>query len=93
MNYMDWELYAWLKRGSRRRSVLNILSSSARPQTSTEIKSTLNISLSQSSFTLKELVEKGLVDCINPSDHIGKLYKINSKGRVLMELDGASFLN
>jgi len=83
---MDWELYAWLKRGSRRQDVLQLLSNSDRPLTTNEIKNKLKISLSQSSLTLKELLKKELIDCLNPDDKIGKLYKINDKGEVMVKV-------
>jgi predicted transcriptional regulator len=83
---MDWVLYAWLKRGSRRKSILNLLFDSTSPLSANEIKSKLNISLSQASFTLKELSEKELVECLNPQDSIGKIYKISSEGSILMNL-------
>ena len=83
---MDWVLYAWLKRGSRRKDVLLLLSNSDIPLTTNEIKNKLKISLSQSSLTLKELLKKELIDCLNPYDKIGKLYKINDKGEVIIKI-------
>jgi predicted transcriptional regulator len=81
---MDWVVFAWLKRGSRRKSILKLLSDSSSPLSANEIKNKLNISLSQVSFTLKELSEKELVVCLNPQDNIGKIYVTSSKGNVLM---------
>ena len=83
---MDWELYAWLKRGHRRKKVLNLLYNSNSPLSVNDIKKNLKISISQSSFTIKELLENGLVDCLNPNDKIGKLYKISEKGREILNV-------
>lgn len=83
---MDWEIYAWLKRGSRRQDVLQHLSNSNRPLTANDIKSNLKMSLSQSSLTLKELLKEELIDCLNPDDKIGKLYRINDKGKTMVKL-------
>ena len=83
---MDWELYAWLKRGARRQDVLQHLSNSDRPLTTNEIKNNLKISMSQSSLSLKELLKKELIECLNPDDKIGKLYKISGEGKVMVEL-------
>lgn len=83
---MDWEIYAWLKRGSRRQDVLQHLSNSDRPLTANDIKSNLKMSLSQSSLTLKELLKEELIDCLNPDDKIGKLYRINDKGKTMVKL-------
>jgi len=83
---MNWEIYAWLKRGSRRQDVLQHLSNSDRPLTANDIKSNLKMSLSQSSLTLKELLKEELIDCLNPDDKIGKLYRINDKGEAMVKL-------
>ena len=81
---MDWELYAWLKRGSRRKEVLLILSRSNNPLTTKEIKLKLSIAMSQASFTIKELYDKKLIECLNPKDKIGKIYKITKSGKELL---------
>lgn len=73
---MDWSLYAWIKRGSRRKELLKLLSKSNQPLTAKDIKLQLKISLSQVSFILKELSDKKIIICLNPEDKIGRLYKI-----------------
>lgn len=83
---MNWELYAWLKRGSRRLDILQHLSNSDRPLTANDIKNNLKMSLPQSSLTLKEILQKELIDCLNPDDKIGKLYKINDEGEAMVKL-------
>jgi len=82
---MEWVLYAWIKRGARRQSILKLLSSSDQAFSANDIKSKLKISLPQSSLTLKELSEKDLINCLNPNDNIGKLYKISSKGKEMIK--------
>lgn len=81
---MDWVLYAWLKRGNRRREVLKVIANSNTPLTVNEIKTKLKIAMAQASFTVKELSDKELMDCLNPKDKIGKIYKINKKGKELL---------
>ena len=84
---MDWKLFAWLKRGKRRQSVLEVLSESNKPLSTNEIKVKLKVAISQASFTLKELVDKKLISSVNPDDNIGKLYIITDMGKkVLGEL-------
>lgn len=78
---MDWELYAWLKRGKRRKETLKLLSDSNSPLTTKEIKIKLNVAMSQASFTVKELIDKELIECLNPKDNIGRLYRISKKGK------------
>jgi len=81
---MDWELYAWLKRGSRRKEVLRLLLNSQSPLTTNEIKLKLKVAISQASFTVKELNDKRLIECLNPKDNIGRLYHATKKGREIL---------
>ncbi len=81
---MNWELYAWTKRGSRRKKALKLLVNSQSPLTTNEIKKKLKVALSQASFTIKELSNKKLVECLNPKDKIGRLYKSTTEGKDLM---------
>jgi predicted transcriptional regulator len=78
---VDWKLYAWIKRGNRRKELLKILSNKKQPLTANEIKTELNISLSQVSFLLKELSKKELIVCLNPEDKIGRIYIISEEGK------------
>ena len=82
---MDWGLYAWVNRGSRRKSVLELLAKSQKPLSTNDIKKSLKIAISQASFTLKELLSKNLIDCVNPKDKIGRLYSISNKGRGILK--------
>ena len=81
---MDWELYAWLKRGSRRREILELIMSSSTPLTANEVKNKLKIALSQVSFTIKELMEHKLIYCLNQNDKIGRLYKGTNQGKEIL---------
>lgn len=81
---MNWELYAWLKRGNRRREALKIIAGSNTPLTVKEIKNKLKVAMAQSSFTVKELLDKKLIDCLNLNDKIGRLYRINKNGSDLL---------
>ena len=77
---MNWNLVAWLKRGNRRKSVLEFVTKSNSPVSANDVKKSLKIAMSQASFTLKELKNKGLIECLNPKDKIGKLYRITKEG-------------
>jgi len=81
---VDWKLYAWLKRGSRRKEILQLLSESKKPLTPKEIKNELKISLSQVSFLLKELHKKKLIMCLNPEDNIGRIYRVTKEGEDIL---------
>ena len=77
-------MYAWINRGSRRKSALELLAKSERPLSTNDVKKSLKIAISQASFTLKELSNKKLIECVNPKDKIGKLYVITKKGKVFL---------
>jgi len=81
---MDWEKYAWLKRGNRRIEILKQISLSKSPTTIKEIKQKSKVALPQASVTVKELLEKKLIDCLNPKDKIGKIYRLNQEGKKLL---------
>lgn len=77
---MDWELYAWVKRGKARKAVLVLLNDSNMPLAAKDIGSKLHYSIPQVSYVLRELSEKNIVECLNPKDKIGRLYKISKDG-------------
>jgi DNA-binding transcriptional regulator GbsR (MarR family) len=81
---VDWKLYAWIKRGKRRKELLQLLCSSKQPLTAKEIKDKLKISLSQASYLLHELSKKNIIVCLNPDDKIGRLYSINEDYKILI---------
>ena len=81
---VDWKLYAWVKRGNRRKDVLKLISNSKQPLSAKNITDELKMSLSQISFLLKELSEKELILCLNPEDNIGKIYRLTQNGEEMM---------
>jgi predicted transcriptional regulator len=82
---MNWGLVAWLKRGSRRKSVLEFINKSNTPVSANDTKKSLHIAVSQASATLKELTEKKLIICLNSHDKIGKLYRISEEGKKIIK--------
>lgn len=83
---MDWNKFAWLNRGERRKIILLLLNNSERPLTIKEIKDRTHTAMSQASVTVSELYRQGLVSCKNPNDKIGKLYEITSMGKELLHI-------
>lgn len=81
---MDWNLFAWIKRGETRKKVLKIIQTSKNPITINEIKEECKISISQCSLIVKQLEEKKLIECLNPKDKIGKLYRISKIGKEII---------
>lgn len=81
----DWDLYSWVKRGPRRRLVLEHLVKATKPLTATDVKKAQKVDITQTAFTLAELRDKGLAKCLNPKDHHGKLFVITQKGKDILK--------
>ena len=81
---MDWNLFAWVKRGSKRKIVLETIQKSTNPLTTNEIKIICLIPISQCSLLVKQLEEKELIQCLNSNDKIGKLYKMTKLGNEVL---------
>ena len=80
---MDWKKYAWVRRGKRRSETLGILYKENRPLTINDIHIRSKIAISQASATVAELLEQGLIKCLNPDDKIGKLFTISEEGKAI----------
>ncbi len=81
---MNWQKYAWVKRGSRRQKTLELLNKANNPLTINDIHQKSKISLSQASATMAELENAGLVKCLNAEDKIGKLFLITEEGKEII---------
>jgi hypothetical protein len=81
---MDWQKYAWVKRGSRRQKTLELLNRASNPQTINDVHQKSKIAISQASATTAELETAGLIKCLNARDKIGKLYVITEEGREII---------
>ncbi|MHA1815290.1 MAG: hypothetical protein ACTSX1_04740 [Candidatus Heimdallarchaeaceae archaeon] len=81
---MDWHKLAWVKRGKRRKEILIHLLNSKIPQSTKDIKNSLNIAMSQASFSISELEQNGLIICMNPTDKIGKIYDLSEEGTAII---------
>ena len=79
---MDWKLYSFIVRSKQRKEILRSLET---PKTPTQIGSKLDISISHVSRTLKNFVERGIVDCLTPQEKIGRIYKLTSKGEEILD--------
>ena len=81
---MDWQKYAWVKRGKRRQKTLELFNKATNPLTINDIHEKSKIALSQASATIAELENTGLIECLNPQDKIGKLYRISEEGKEII---------
>lgn len=76
-------IISYIARSKRRLEILNILKTNEKSQV--EIMKLTKMYKAHTSRTLKELSEKGLVNCINPEDRMFKFYKITKKGKLILE--------
>lgn len=81
----DWKAYSWIKRGNRRKKALLFLLKASEPVTATILKKAQKVDITWAAFTLSALWKKGLVDCLNPEDHHGKLFVINKAGKKVLK--------
>jgi DNA-binding MarR family transcriptional regulator len=77
-------LISFIARSKRRKETLAILDKS-KEKSQPEIMNLSGQYKSHNSRTLKELSEKGLIDCVNPEDRSFKFYKITKKGREILK--------
>lgn len=78
---MDWRKYAWVRRGKRRQLTLELFNKAVAPLTINDVHKKTRIAISQASETVVELEKAGLLECLNPEDKIGKLYRISQEGK------------
>lgn len=74
-----WEIVGWVISSSARRKVLETVDD--KPKTPKTISETADLRLPYVSRSLSELSEEGLVTCLNPEAHKGRLYRITDKGK------------
>lgn len=74
---MPWEDAAFVLKSKQRREIILMLES---PKTPTQIAKHLGASLSNTSLKLSDLTRQGLIECLNPKDRKGRIYKLTAKG-------------
>ena len=75
--------YVWVVRGKQRKKIIKIMS---KPRIPTEIKEETNLSLNNVSDVLSEFKKKRIVQCLNPKEKTGRLYKLTPKGMRIKEM-------
>lgn len=74
---MNWNLYSFIVRGKYRKKIIVALNIERTP---TQISGITKINISHVSRTLSEFVANGVVKCLNPKDHSGKIYQLRKEG-------------
>lgn len=80
MRDSSWRLISFLQRSKYRLKVVETLYRSKAPLTPTDISELTDIHVSNISRTIKQLREADLIECLNPGDSKGRLYKITDTG-------------
>ncbi|MBI2110656.1 winged helix-turn-helix transcriptional regulator [Candidatus Woesearchaeota archaeon] len=81
---VNYALISFLLRGKRRVKVLKTLNND-NPKIPKDIAEECRISISNVSNSLAELLDKGLIKCINPKDHFYRFYKITNNGKEVLK--------
>ena len=71
---------SFVSRSKERSLVFNCLDE---PKTPTQVKNECKIQISRASRALKELTNRGLVECLTPREVRGRYYKKSRKGEKL----------
>jgi predicted transcriptional regulator len=83
-----WDLISFVKRSSQRKKILEALQE---PTTPSHLARKTGLYLTHVSRTLRELVDKELVECLTPKETMEKYYRITKLGRnVLQKIDNLS---
>lgn len=75
---MIWAEYGYVIASKYRTAVVKALLDC--PRTPKQISERSGISIAHTSRTLKELLQKELVTCVNPQASKGRVYKLTEKG-------------
>lgn len=72
----------WIRRGSQRRAIIQVMS---KPMFPSEIQKKVKeinqkISLNNCSDVLRSFVKVKIAECVNPHEKVGRLYKLTKKG-------------
>ena len=81
MRNIDWSKCSFLLSAKNRRKILIALD---KPKIPTELASISGLHLSHVSRALRELSNKGVVECLTPKAKVGKLYKRTKFGDELV---------
>ena len=76
------EDYSWVIRGSQRKKILKAMD---KPKIPTQIKDATKLSLNNVSDVLRAFRKRKLIQCANPKEKTGRIYKLTTKGMKVRE--------
>jgi len=74
--------YSWIMGGSQR---VKMIKSLTKVKTPKEISEDTKLKFSNVSDCLSAMRKKGLVKCLNPKSHLGRLYELTAKGKAIQK--------
>ena len=80
---MSWKYVGFVIASKNRKAVLTKLEN---PTTPTILAKSINLNLANVSRTLTELENKGLIECLTPSQRVGRIYSLTKKGKEILVL-------
>ena len=83
MNKEQIKLLSYIKRSEYRADILKTMKNEM--QFPSQIAKKVDLRINQVSTLLKGLKEKGLVECINEEEKMGRFYKLTEKGKNIVE--------
>ena len=79
----EWEMIGFVSSSEPRLKILVHIKSKA--STPTNMAHDLEIPISRVSVILKELIERGLIECLTPELRKGKLFKATDEGKKILK--------
>jgi len=76
----NWKDYSFVIRSEHRKRVFDVLN---KPKTPTQLAKELDINLGYISNIIISLLDRKLIECLNPDEKRHRLYRRNSKGEKL----------
>lgn len=79
---MDYNDVSFILKSEKRKKIMLLLE---QPRNPTFLSKQLKTSLSNISMKLKDMSNAKLVECVNPDDTKGRIYKLTAKGNNIVE--------
>jgi predicted transcriptional regulator len=80
---IDWDKYGYVKSSEYRQTIL--LELDEFPLTPTDLRDKTEFNRSHVSSVLQDLVQKGLVECLNPDAKKGRVYGLTEEGEQIVD--------
>ena len=78
----EWDNVGFVLKSEKRKKLLFLLE---KPKTPTQLSKAMGSSLPNVSLKLKDMVDRGLIECINPESLKGRIYTLTEKGKETLE--------